>query len=57
MISRRNSADYTHDLANTADLAESLLNSLKQAARGIGFYVNANKIEYTCLNKKKPSPL
>ena len=49
-------ADYTDDialLAYTPTKAESLLHSLKQATGGIGLYVNANKMEYICFNKKK----
>ena len=33
-------------LGNTPTQAEILLHSLEQAARGIGFYVNANKAEF-----------
>ena len=33
-------------LANIPANAESLLNSLEQAARGIGLHMNANKTEY-----------
>ena len=31
---------------------ESLLQSLEKAAGGIGFHLNAEKIEYTCFNQK-----
>ena len=47
-------ADYADDiaiLANTPDQAETLLHSLKQAAAGIGLYVNAHKTEYMCYNQ------
>ena len=47
--------DYIDDivlLANTSTQAESLLHSLEQAAGGIGFQVNADKIEYMCFNQK-----
>ena len=46
-------ADYTDDiaiLANTPNQAEKLLHSLERAAAGIGFHVNAHKIEYMCFN-------
>ena len=49
-------ADYADDiaiLANTPNQAETLLNSLEQAAAGIGLHVNAYKTEYLCFNKKK----
>ena len=45
--------DYTDDiafLANTPTQAEILLQSLEQAAAGIGLHVNADKIEYMCFN-------
>ena len=48
-------ADYTNDivlLSNTPTQAKSLLHSTEQAASGIGFHVNANKIEYTCSNQR-----
>ena len=47
-------ADYADDiaiLANTPDQAETLLHSLKQAAAGIGLYVNVHKTEYRCYNQ------
>ena len=47
-------ADYADDiakLANTPDLAETLLHSLERAAAGIGLYVNAHKTEYMCYNQ------
>ena len=47
-------ADYADDiaiLANTPDLAETLLHSLEWAAAGIGLYVNAHKTEYMCYNQ------
>ena len=40
-------------LANTPTQAESLQNSLKQAAGGIGLHVNSNKIEYICFNRAR----
>ena len=46
--------DYTDDIAileNTPNQAETLLHSLKQAAAGIGLYVNAHKTEYMCFNQ------
>ena len=48
-------ADVVNDLAflaNTTAQAESLLHSLKQAARGIGLYVNANKTKFTCFKQE-----
>ena len=42
-------ADYAYDitlLANTPVLAKSLLHCLEQAARGIGFYMNADNTEF-----------
>ena len=42
-------ADYAEDIAfleNTPTQAESLLHSLEQAEEDIGFYVNADKVEY-----------
>ena len=47
-------ADCTDDiaiLANTPNKAETLLNSLEQAAEGIGLYVNAHKTEYMWFNQ------
>ena len=47
-------ADYADDLAllaNTPNLAETLLHSLERAAAGIGLHVNANKTEYMCYNQ------
>ena len=47
-------ADYADDiaiLANTPDLAETLLHSLERAAASIGLYVNAHKTEYMCYNQ------
>ena len=47
--------DYANDialLANTPTLAESLLHSLQQAAGGIGFHVNADRMEYMCFNQR-----
>ena len=46
--------DYTDDvtlLANTLAQAESLLHSLERLAGCIGFYVNADKMEYMCFNQ------
>ena len=39
-------------LAKAPAQAETLLHSLEQAAAGIGLYVNANKTEYMCFNKR-----
>ena len=53
-------ADYTDNLEllrNTFDQAESLLQFWEQAAGGIIFYTNRNKIELYILNKKLPFPL
>ena len=50
-------ADYADDLvllANTLALVESLLHSLKQAAKGIGFCINSDKIEFMCFNQDSP---
>ena len=47
-------ADYANDialLANTPNQAETLLQSLEQAAASIGFHVNAHKTEYMCYNQ------
>ena len=47
-------ADYADDiaiLANTPNQAETLLDSLKQAAACIGLHVNAHKAEYMCFNQ------
>ena len=47
-------ADYTNDiaiLANTPNQAKTLLHSLEQAAKDIGFHVNAHKMEYMCFNQ------
>ena len=41
--------DYGDDLVlltNTSTQAEFLLHNLKQAAKGIGFYMNADKTEF-----------
>ena len=48
-------ADYTDDLAfleNTPSQAESQLDILEQAARGIGLYVNSNKKEFLCFKTR-----
>ena len=48
-------ADYAYDLmllTNTPAQAETLLHSLKQAAGGIGLYVNANKTEFICFKQE-----
>ena len=39
-------------LANFPAQAETLLHSLKRAAAGIGFHVDAHKTEYICFNEK-----
>ena len=47
-------ADYSDDivlLANTPSQVKTQLHSLKQAAAGIGFHVNAHKTEYLCFNQ------
>ena len=49
-------ANYADDIAllsNTITQAESLLPSLELSAGGIGLYVNPDKIEYICFNKKE----
>ena len=45
-------ADAIALLANTPTQAETLLHSLERAATGIGFYVKADKTEYTCVNQR-----
>ena len=47
-------ADYADDialLANTPNLAETLLHSLERATAGIGLHVNAHKTEYMRFNQ------
>ena len=47
--------DYADDivlLSNSPAQAESLLQSLEQAAVGIDLYVNADKTEYICFNQR-----
>ena len=47
-------ADYADDialLANTPNLAETLLHSLERAGAGIGLHVNAQKTEYMCYSQ------
>ena len=47
-------ADYADDigiLADTPNLAETLLHNLEGAAAGIGLHVNAHKTEYMCFNQ------
>ena len=47
-------ADYADEiaiLANTPNLAETLLHGLEQAAAGTGLHVNAHKTEYMCFNQ------
>ena len=47
-------ADYADDiaiLANTSNLAETLLNNLERTAASIGLHVNAHKTEYMCYNQ------
>ena len=49
-------ADYADDitlLANTPTQAESLLQSLEQAAGSIGLYVNTNKTLFMCFHQKR----
>ena len=46
--------DYADDIAivaNTPNLAETLLHSLERAAAGIGIHANAHKMEYMCYNQ------
>ena len=53
-------ADYADGIvlfANTSTQIESLLYNLEQAARGIGFHVNADKTEYICFNQGDISAL
>ena len=48
-------ANYADDivlLTNTPAQAETLLHSLEWLAGGIGFNVNADKVEYTCFNQR-----
>ena len=48
-------ADYADDiaiLANTANQAKTLLNSLERATAGSGLHVNEHKTEYMCNNQK-----
>ena len=49
-------ADYVDDpalLTNIPALAESLLQSLKQAAEGIGLYVKAEQTEFMCFKQER----
>ena len=50
-ITDANYADDIVILANTPNLAETLLHSLERAAAGIGLHVNAHKTEYMCYNR------
>ena len=56
-----NDADYIEVcvalLANTFAQAKSLLNSLEQAAKGVGLYVNSDKTEFMYFNQDVPSTL
>ena len=48
-------SDYTDNqvlLLNTPAQEKSLLHNQKQAAGGIGLYVNANKKEFMCFKRK-----
>ena len=45
-------ADYIALPANTLTKAKSLQHSLEQVAGGIGFHVNADKMEYIGFNQK-----
>ena len=48
-------SDYTDDLellANTPAEAECLLHVLKQAAGGIGLFVNVNKTGFMCFKQE-----
>ena len=52
-------ADYADDivlLANTPDQAETLLQSLERATGDIGLYINTDKTEYMCFNKRGDIP-
>ena len=51
-ITDENYADDIVRIANTPTEAEFLLYSLEQAVGGIGFYVNADKMEYMCFNQE-----
>ena len=47
--------DYTNDivlLANTPTQAQTQLHCLEWTAAGIGFHVNADKMEYMCFNPR-----
>ena len=50
-------ADDIALLANTLTQVESMLQSLNQAAWGIGLHVNADKTEYMCFNQGDISTL
>ena len=50
-ITDADDADDIAILANTPNQAETLLQSLEQAAAGIGLHVNAYKTEYMCFNQ------
>ena len=45
-------ADYAVLLTNAPTQAKTLLQSLEQAAAGIGFHVNTCKTEYMCFNQR-----
>ena len=52
--------DYADDLAllvNTPTQAKSLTDSQEQAAEGIGFHLNTNKIEFVCFKQGARSTL
>ena len=47
-----NYADNLVLLTNTSTPAESLLQSMEQAAEGIGLYVNTNKTDFMCFKQE-----
>ena len=54
MYSKETITDINYDparLANTLAQTECLLQSLEQAPRGIGFYVNSDKTKFTCFKR------
>ena len=51
-ITNANNADNIELLTATHAQAEFLQNSLERAVAGIGLYVNADKMEYMCFNKR-----
>ena len=50
-------ADFADDLAllaNTPPQAENLLHSLEHAARDIGLYMIANRMDFMCFEQEGP---